>query len=148
MSKYNFNPTPEQLADPKFWASDEVPEGAERFKPECNEWTANYLKFDDGCTHVFVKGCDHWLKIPSAIESWKEAIKRPADQNALKRCPCGQVPNSLIIQEFQEDQVVLDASPACCSYWNFNFSAEDTDKEQETMDSAIKAWNALPRGFE
>ena len=147
-NKYNFNPTPEQLADPEFWASDAVPEGAQGFYPEDDDFFSNYIKLQNGVYFIFCEFKFGWVHSANAAERIEKAIKRPADPNALKRCPCGQVPNSLIIQELELGSRYKRAVPDCCKAWHIEFRVGYTKEDQEIMRLAKEAWNALPRGFE
>ena len=83
MSKYNFNPTPEQLADP----------------------------------------------------------------NALKRCPCGQVPNDIDWREDFDNKGYI-GTPDCCNTWEFFFISDAGERASVIDADAKKGWQELPRGFE
>ena len=148
MSKYNFNPTPEQLADPKFWASDEVPDGAQRFKPECIDWFAQYLMFKDGHIQLLVDGCDQWSPVNvNHICAWHLAIKRPADPNALKRCPCGQVPNRLLIHPITIASSYSTVQGDCCrTGWQTVF-CNNLTKGKDLYKLGFEAWQKSERGF-
>lgn len=146
-NKYNFNPTPEQLADPKFWASDEVPEGAEYFHPQCSEYVAHYTKIQNARFLTFNRFQNCWYQDPIASYAEKKSIERPADPVELKRCPCGEVPTDIYWREDYENKS-YSALPNCCYKWNFSFETDAGEPDSVVDADALKGWDALPRGFE
>lgn len=91
MSKYNFNPTPEQLADPKFWASDEVPTGAQWFHPKSGEYAAHFTKIENATCLTFNRFGNFWYHDPIASYPDKKSIKRPED--TIKKTELSKYPN-------------------------------------------------------
>ena len=90
MSKYNFNPTPEQLADPKFWASDAVPEGADFYYPANGRFLrALYEKKVWDEVLVFEPLQQQWIVEDTPHPYPESQIKRPTDPNALEQKESG-----------------------------------------------------------
>ena len=81
-NKYNFNPTPEQLAQP-VW--DFAPEQAQWFFPANKELLGHYIKQQGGIYFSLYEHSFGWRHSPKVRESIELAIKRPADPNALDK---------------------------------------------------------------
>ncbi len=65
-------------------------------------------------------------------------------QHVYAPCPCGQVPESLLI-EVAQDNKVARAAGNCCATWYVEFLRGNTVDQQVITDRATKAWDAAPR---
>ena len=66
--------------------------------------------------------------------------------NPLNPCPCGQVPERLIVSDDDVDGCAY-VWGSCCGQWKIVFYAgEDGVNSPECMALAREAWNAAPRG--
>lgn len=61
----------------------------------------------------------------------------------LRKCPCGQVPERLGIQEGNTCKYSF-VFGVCCSEWNIEFRT-DYESGDALMALAIEAWNRAPR---
>ena len=65
----------------------------------------------------------------------------------LKRCPCGEIPESFGIEAIQRGKGKANAVPSCCGKWRIRFDTQYLNPhEQECHDLAYAAWNDAPRG--
>ena len=69
----------------------------------------------------------------------------PPPQPPLAPCPCGQVPERLMIEMPQRAKYGL-AMGDCCAEWAVEFRNGYTDNPNETAARAREAWDAAPRG--
>jgi hypothetical protein len=60
----------------------------------------------------------------------------------LKPCPCGKVPELLVIPEGTK---WAQTYGNCCGEWTIEFRSQCKEGD-ELMALAIEAWNAAPRG--
>ena len=80
----------------------------------------------------------------------EEAIPQPENQPQpelkidLEPCPCGKVPEGLMI-EMQERGKYGRTMGDCCAEWAVEFRNGYTADQQETLKKAAAAWNAAPR---
>ncbi len=65
----------------------------------------------------------------------------------LAPCPCGQVPEKLIVEYSGQGSKWAMVNGYCCGEWNIEFRTyyEPLDSEK-IMRLAREAWNAAPRG--
>ena len=67
----------------------------------------------------------------------------------LKRCPCGEIPTTLILADNGQGGKWATASGDCCNEWSIEFRTYYAELDSDDcMDTAIEAWNNTPRGFE
>ena len=57
----------------------------------------------------------------------------------LKKCPCGKVPDRLLVCINQKYHRVCGD---CCGFWEIEFR----DDHYKSNEKAIEAWNIAPRG--
>lgn len=84
---------------------------------------------------------------PSIAQAAAEAAnpeKAPAILPPLRPCPCGQVPNRLIL-EMQRQAKYGNALGECCANWAVEFRNGFTADQEESVVRATEAWNAAPR---
>lgn len=63
----------------------------------------------------------------------------------LKRCPCGEVPDEIILIMSSLDSPWRYAMPSCCKKWNIPFKPSGLLGKQNEVNNA---WNDAPRGGE
>ena len=63
----------------------------------------------------------------------------------LAPCPCGEIPDSLCIQEHGQGGKYMIVMGNCCNEWLIEFHTHYSS-EDELRRYARKAWNASPRG--
>jgi hypothetical protein len=64
----------------------------------------------------------------------------------LAPCPCGQIPESLCINDNGQGYKWAMTSGSCCGEWNIEFRTNYLGiNSKECMDLAISAWNNAPR---
>ena len=63
----------------------------------------------------------------------------------LNKCPCGQVPNALLIDEGSTLKWAW-AYGSCCNDWAVEFRTDNyTPDSSESMENAIRVWSAANR---
>ena len=65
--------------------------------------------------------------------------------NDLKRCPCGEIPDDLIITEQMSPMNWSWVAGNCCGEWNIEFRS-DYESGEKLKELAVTAWNSAPRG--
>lgn len=66
----------------------------------------------------------------------------------FKRCPCGQIPPSLVVVEGETSKWAY-VSPGCCGEWYIEFRINyNHPKSQAAHKLAVEAWNDAPRADE
>jgi hypothetical protein len=64
----------------------------------------------------------------------------------LKRCPCGEVPESVSAEESNNSKYAY-AMPSCCNEWMIEFRTNYKPLDSaECIALAESAWNDAPRG--
>ena len=63
----------------------------------------------------------------------------------IARCPCGKIPEKLIITETDQSPKWRICACDQCGEWMIEFRSGYSDSEKEIMEKAIKEWNAAPR---
>jgi hypothetical protein len=65
----------------------------------------------------------------------------------LRRCPCGEIPESICIQVFHgPKETRVFAYPSCCSVWHVELNVSNIDIFSiNRIKLAIDAWNNAPR---
>jgi len=65
----------------------------------------------------------------------------------LKRCPCGEVPESVDIQDAGQGGKWAFAVPSCCGEWMIEFKTQYKPLDSPECEGlADAAWNNAPRG--
>jgi hypothetical protein len=62
----------------------------------------------------------------------------------LQPCPCGTIPENLVIEVRERAKYGL-VSGSCCSEWHVEFRNGYTDDNALTTSRAADAWNQAPR---
>lgn len=62
----------------------------------------------------------------------------------LKKCPCGDIPESLLIEEGSSCKYSFTCG-MCCNEWSVEFRTTYTNDEDKLMSLAIDAWNSAKR---
>ena len=63
----------------------------------------------------------------------------------LKPCPCGKVPERLLITGAERSRW-REVDGDCCGHWMLEFRSDYlADDDPELMERAIEAWNSAPR---
>lgn len=66
----------------------------------------------------------------------------------LKRCPCGQIPESLCVDEGAAGGKYAVVSGNCCNEWSVEFRTGFHDiGSDKCIEEAIKEWNEAKRAF-
>ena len=65
----------------------------------------------------------------------------------LKRCPCGEIPERLVLEDANQGRKWAWASGSCCTGWYVEFcTGYHPIDSKECIDYATEAWNEAPRG--
>lgn len=65
--------------------------------------------------------------------------------DAIKPCPCGKVPTSVMLMGNQDKTGWYDVVPDCCQRWDAGLFTRLDRASAEAMQLAIAAWNDMPR---
>jgi len=69
----------------------------------------------------------------------------------LARCPCGEIPDGLIIRGYDNGTKYARVFGACCGFWSGEFYSDQLDikfegENEKSRKLAIQAWNNAPKG--
>ena len=83
------------------------------------------------------------------VEEARQAFQRRVDSGVLPElvpCPCGQIPENIIVSESDGAGKWGVGNPSCCGEWAFEFrlSYHDPDGMAAKI-LAFDSWNELPR---
>lgn len=80
---------------------------------------------------------------PSIADAAAAAIVEP-EKRTYAPCPCGQVPEQLIIEIPQQGKIGR-ASCGTCGAWGIEFLRGVTQDNEVILDKAHAAWDSAPR---
>lgn len=73
------------------------------------------------------------------------ALPEAPPERVYAPCPCGQVPEQLIIEIPQQGKIGR-ASCGTCGTWGVEFLRGVTSENEVILDKAQAAWDSAPRG--
>lgn len=76
----------------------------------------------------------------------RDPAKPEAEKIVLEPCPCGKIPEGLMI-EMQERAKYGRVMGNCCTEWAVEFRNGYSEDQERTLVKAQQAWNAAPRGW-
>lgn len=83
-------------------------------------------------------------KLPPAIVTGKGREEVKADKRIYLPCPCGAIPEQLLLEVNQESKVGRVTCGNCGS-WGVDFLRGHAREQEDILDKGQAAWDAAPR---